>query len=195
MLHVDARGALQRIAPGGYRAARDTVPCGIPCRAGYRAARDTVPGGRGTHLQGDLAAACRADAIDVLPVRAAQLAHEPERRRRALHRHVHLLGGPLRRSGAAAPRPRRAVRRGADAGPAAACTRGTTSTHAGYYEYSRTTPAIGGDGESDAEPEIGVWGAVVNGHSEYSHLILLLLIRGIPSTHAGFECKWGLGVG
>ena len=29
----------------GYRATRDTVPCGIPCRAGYRAGWDTVPGG------------------------------------------------------------------------------------------------------------------------------------------------------
>ena len=27
----------------GYRAARDTVPCGIPCRAGYRAVRDMMP--------------------------------------------------------------------------------------------------------------------------------------------------------
>ena len=28
----------------GYRAVRDTVPCGIPCRVGYRAVWDTTPG-------------------------------------------------------------------------------------------------------------------------------------------------------
>ena len=27
----------------GYRAVRDTMPCGVPCRVGYRAVRDTMP--------------------------------------------------------------------------------------------------------------------------------------------------------
>jgi hypothetical protein len=35
----------------GYHAVRDTVPCVIPCRVGYRAAWDTVP--RGTHAVRD----------------------------------------------------------------------------------------------------------------------------------------------
>jgi hypothetical protein len=54
----------------GYRAAWDTVPCGIPCRAGYRAVRDTVPCGIPCPLRVPLCVCVgwRADALDSVRV-------------------------------------------------------------------------------------------------------------------------------